>query len=1445
MNINVSIDSIEIQKCGEKIHKGEYNINKCVFSFSKEYTKKLVSIAVFTTINGSYKRNILNNECDIPFEVLQEKGSVELGVYSYEIDEDGVLKLRYSPSSSKFYVETGSYRNAKESDTPSVSEFEKYVYIFNDNAIEKTKEFNLNVDNRKKEIDTVALDLKEDKKAIEKIQEKVELSEQNAKASEQNASTSEQKAQNSANKALESENNITAIQEDINASKVHIDEQKGKVDKSVDDVEKLVEEATIQANISKEQADISIEKAGQVSADKNAVESMMTEVSTMRTSVEQTKTDTEQIKADTQGVYDNTVAIKEETLEAKTEVENSLENERIESDKKYARAIETDEIVIDGAGRVELDENGYMKDVSIESNLPDITRDVREGHNKFYLPITNFTKSGLEVDVKSHSCLSIRGTPTSTYFAERIYEKDLKMYLENGKTYTLYVEPEFRSAKTKVAFQITFNNDNDILFSSGSTMWLTNGRAVKTFTPNYTGEINLARVVVEGMDIGENYDFDLKVELVEGSYTLDTVPAYEEYGASPSLEFPSEFQNVVKNVEMKLLKNNLSNFTTESTGAILGTSWVGLDFEIINNYTSKISGKPTANEYRVGGRYNSTKILIPVDYKKNYYIYNNLNLRMGVTLVQRDGTYRELSLDNKKLLNLNENDIGISSLRIAVSTDIEYKDTILRYIVCEAIEENELALSEGQFLGKFNGYKNYIEKNKLKGQLKLLTLDGTENWIFSTTKEKTQVFRINEFNIVVEAGYLSNYFIPDVPGDEEKVAIAIDGIYFAVNKEKASTLDEWKALLKRKYEEGNPVKVLYVTTEEFEEDLSTENKTVLNSLKVYKGINNIYSNCKIRFKANQNIKNHIEKRLEELKDTERNISDNKYAKILKDSVVDEKFAQIYAENNKINNLIIKDEDITQEIRSGKNLYNIKDIFAKSSNISIDEEDWINVQYNGNASDIFSNYFTKPIKNLTPNTKYYLVVEVKEKNGILNLVASSNQEPNNLSQFVGQVSMKDSFTDGTHILEITTREDLADGNIKYGLRSFFTVSSISDIASAKIRISLLKDQPNLDNFEYEKYVVSPSLEFPSEVKEFDIINLSNSQENLFNPSIYDGIEVDDEGYIVSTKYVNISTPTTFIGKPNTKYRVIFRDKNREIKKGSVINIKINDVWMQNNNGHCIFETDRNGECKLAFGSSSYPNIGKEQSLIQIIDYKLNVLDDYRPFKGYNKEIFLPEGQFKGAIGDYYNEIKRIDGKWCLKKYIKELILTGDEKIYLNTSIGISKNNLFMMELNLKLKKKVDNNPLPSISNYFKYEYIYAKDEEHFYLNPSGNLFLYVDKEKYPDVATLKVKLKELYDSGKPIKIYYVGLEPEIIELQKETQQVLDSIELMDGLNNISIDKGSMSFEYNKSLARAFEEEKENNANLQAQIDEIKALLSSTSTASLIAENLAKDNESEVI
>lgn len=122
MEIKVTQNEVKINK--DILNDGEYNIHKCQFDFDEEYNG-LVQKAVFTLNDGaSYLETIVNNECNIPIEVLEE-GVLKIGVYAYETNNDDLV-LRYSPSPDIIHVFDGSYvKDAQNSEGGTPTEYEQ------------------------------------------------------------------------------------------------------------------------------------------------------------------------------------------------------------------------------------------------------------------------------------------------------------------------------------------------------------------------------------------------------------------------------------------------------------------------------------------------------------------------------------------------------------------------------------------------------------------------------------------------------------------------------------------------------------------------------------------------------------------------------------------------------------------------------------------------------------------------------------------------------------------------------------------------------------------------------------------------------------------------------------------------------------------------------------------------------------------------------------------------------------------------------------------------------------------------------------------------------------------------------------------------------------------------------------------------------------------------
>ena len=154
MKINVTENKVYIKE-EQILNENEYNIHKIQFDFSSEYTDDLVKVALFSIDNHTYKKIISNNECDIPSEVLTQRGYSILGVYAYKTEQD-TLVLRYSPSPTKISVYDGSYKaDAENSEPITPSEIEQYQQILQNSLQQFQNQYNALVEEAEGDIQAI------------------------------------------------------------------------------------------------------------------------------------------------------------------------------------------------------------------------------------------------------------------------------------------------------------------------------------------------------------------------------------------------------------------------------------------------------------------------------------------------------------------------------------------------------------------------------------------------------------------------------------------------------------------------------------------------------------------------------------------------------------------------------------------------------------------------------------------------------------------------------------------------------------------------------------------------------------------------------------------------------------------------------------------------------------------------------------------------------------------------------------------------------------------------------------------------------------------------------------------------------------------------------------------------------------------------------------------
>ena len=101
INVNVKENIVDVENANV-LTSGSANIVKCIFNLDANWEGYTIT-AIFTTTNKAYRTVLEENMCLIPYEVLQEKGKVQIGVYGTKMKND-VLLERYTTTLAEIVI---------------------------------------------------------------------------------------------------------------------------------------------------------------------------------------------------------------------------------------------------------------------------------------------------------------------------------------------------------------------------------------------------------------------------------------------------------------------------------------------------------------------------------------------------------------------------------------------------------------------------------------------------------------------------------------------------------------------------------------------------------------------------------------------------------------------------------------------------------------------------------------------------------------------------------------------------------------------------------------------------------------------------------------------------------------------------------------------------------------------------------------------------------------------------------------------------------------------------------------------------------------------------------------------------------------------------------------------------------------------------------------------
>lgn len=440
---------------------------------------------------------------------------------------------------------------------------------------------------------------------------------------------------------------------------------------------------------------------------------------------------------------------------------------------------------------------------------------------------------------------------------------NLQSGMQNGITYYVDDEGYFYISGTCTSDRITLNLNEIVL---NGTYIFTNKNisgegincALKDNTSEYknifftnnnneTKEVNtILKDLVCYLKNGATYNAKVKLMLVSGSQEKDVEP-YTGGIPSPNPDYPSKIETVGSNVNLcnGINQGYYLNFATDLCGLLSENN--GLIIPI------------TGGKYTISTQINQTRYRVacinekPIE-DKTVIAYRGVN---------KDKTSNNITIDTSGYAYLVINATDLTKIKIekgsiatpyspygmgSVEIKISNNDNTQSQTAIMPIQQEML---EGDYI---NGIEHH--------EWRKVVLDGTETLGLSGSTTDEILVAVLNINDAKDGYGYSNYFVYSPTIKQNSITVYNNGKYlrFCVDKNEFSSLEIFKAWLKSKYEEDNPVIVYYKLAEEVVEPYTVEQQKAWNNMRnlvSYVGINNINSSTNTDVKYPVRIKKEI------------------------------------------------------------------------------------------------------------------------------------------------------------------------------------------------------------------------------------------------------------------------------------------------------------------------------------------------------------------------------------------------------------------------------------------------------------------------------------------------------------------------------------------------------------------------------------------------------------
>lgn len=355
----------------------------------------------------------------------------------------------------------------------------------------------------------------------------------------------------------------------------------------------------------------------------------------------------------------------------------------------------------------------------------------------------------------------------------------------------------------------------------------------------YMGNLKNEQVVSRNMEVGQVFqmmfrcnlgtevDCIIKPFLIKGNYTVETLPSYEEFGQSPSLEFESKLEYVEGNQELLHTNENLIDikskmFTIANSGNI--------KINIVDNDII-LNGTPTVSYVGLSTRINITDILKDAQTYTMYRENDNLVYNQ-ISAIKYDGSVDYYSLNgsaNRRTFIVDKT--KYRKYEYYVQTNVlsvmkSLKNYIVRCMLIESDKVPEKFSSYSETINLTNLPEMYSENDYIyydENKKKYFVHNEWNKLIFNSSTKFEQATILGDFfrvalknfvgtdTIISSKNGVCNY-LPVKDGyrlEEEHIYKYNDYIYIFVPLDFASTIEELKTKLDKFEQSENSMCFIY------------------------------------------------------------------------------------------------------------------------------------------------------------------------------------------------------------------------------------------------------------------------------------------------------------------------------------------------------------------------------------------------------------------------------------------------------------------------------------------------------------------------------------------------------------------------------------------------------------------------------------------------------------